>query len=714
LQYAELNAIVEESQKVVAESEGSEIESEVQLTDLQAKVEEMRTDVLVREKQLEISQADFSAKQILVQQSELKIQELRFEIETARRNEVMTGSLLSEQKARHELLSAEQTELNDSLIELRTELEELSVKFEERNKIYQNSSSRIGGADEELTTKRRELFSVGQLESSLDARVNSLTAQLADVREREEQGQAVLSELREKQFEFDTRKNRVVLDLETETQKQAGLVQDLANIEVSKKELAAAVEQKKIETAEFKDQLNEVASRLYGLENLQSNFEGFEDGVKSVMLWQKVKAEKEVTADGSVNTYFRPVSEIVEVPAEYEVAMEAALGTRLQILLSQDSQVSLEALAHLKQQKSGRSSFLSDQSVQGAGTAGRSPELGQGVLCILKDVVRHPEMHNQAVESLLGQIAIVEDLRTALSLRPDFPGWSFVTPEGDALSSDGVITGGASESADSGVLRRRREIKELSQKKDEWAGKLQLALAALKKDEDQLVSLTKEFETAQKKKIEQEILIAGLKKDLERSENELHNATMAVERQGRECSRLTEQVNSQEEKIHELQEHLFEAREKKVGLDAEVNGLTDELQNLKTGFDGLQSEVNELRTSVATKTQEVAGVQRQLEMVTRSVDDLNSQLNRMSEDQEMYSEQMTESQYQLEAKKIEFEKLIDEVHALKTSVSQQKNEYEIIDAELRAHEENIHQLNKQVNERQARMNEAKLSWIRRN
>ncbi|HND84594.1 MAG TPA: chromosome segregation protein SMC, partial [Pseudobdellovibrionaceae bacterium] len=182
----------------------------------------------------------------------------------------------------------------------------------------------------------------------------------------------------------------------------------------------------------------------------------------------------------------------------------------------------------------------------------------------------------------------------------------------------------------------------------------------------------------------------------------------AVERQGRECSRLTEQVNSQEEKIHELQEHLFEAREKKVGLDAEVNGLTDELQSLKTGFDGLQSEVNELRTSVATKTQEVAGVQRQLEMVTRSVDDLNSQLNRMSEDQEMYSEQMTESQYQLEAKKIEFEKLIDEVHALKASVSQQKNEYEIIDAELRAHEENIHQLNKQVNERQARMNEAKL------
>lgn len=124
-----------------------------------------------------------------------------------------------------------------------------------------------------------------------------------------------------------------------------------------KKILTEQVAEKKTQTEEFKEQLNEVAGKLYGLEDLQSNFEGFEEGVKQVMLWQKVKSEQ-LHVDGTVSTFFQPVSEVVEVPAEYEMAMEAALGTRLQMLLASDESVALEAVDHLKEQKSGRSSFI--------------------------------------------------------------------------------------------------------------------------------------------------------------------------------------------------------------------------------------------------------------------------------------------------------------------------------------------------------------------
>ena len=56
-----------------------------------------------------------------------------------------------------------------------------------------------------------------------------------------------------------------------------------------------------------------------------------------------------------------------------------------------------------------------------------------------------------------------------------------MTLDGDCLSADGVLTGGATDSADSGLLKRRREIKELSQQREEWAGKLALVKLSLEK-----------------------------------------------------------------------------------------------------------------------------------------------------------------------------------------------------------------------------------------
>ena len=63
---------------------------------------------------------------------------------------------------------------------------------------------------------------------------------------------------------------------------------------------------------------------------ISTNFEGFQQGVKSVMLWQRQKQEQ-AQVDGTVSVSFQPVAEVVEVPEKYEMAMEAALGSRLQL-----------------------------------------------------------------------------------------------------------------------------------------------------------------------------------------------------------------------------------------------------------------------------------------------------------------------------------------------------------------------------------------------
>jgi chromosome segregation protein len=308
----------------------------------------------------------------------------------------------------------------------------------------------------------------------------------------------------------------------------------------------------------------------------------------------------------------------------------------------------------------------------------------------------------------LGNVAVVEDIRAALTLRPDYPGWSFVTLEGDTLSADGVLTGGARETAESGVLKRRREIKELTQKKEEWSGKLVLAQAAMKKLEQQLASVVADYEGAQKRRQEQEIRIAELKKDLERALTESNNAEYAVERQEKEVQKIVLQYQSLEERHTELEQNLQEARFKKAELEESIQTLDQEMAQNKLGFEGLQNQVMELKINFASKSQELEGVQRQHQSVERMLTDLRGQLSRMSEESSKNTNSLTANQWRMEEEKRDLEKLIVTVEEARQHLALARDEYEQSSATTRELEEQVQTLQRDRHQLQMRMNESKL------
>lgn len=705
VQYRDLKNDADESQRVFSEAQGMEVEGESMLAEIEAKLQTLKLQVLEQEQFVEETQMQYSDMQSHVQKKQLEIQKLESDIELARNKEEMTGTLFQTNQARRELLGRDLQTAQSQSETLKIEAEKFQAEWLAHKETFEEAQSRIHTVDEDLTTKRRELFAVGGTVSSMDARVQSLESQAEDVRSKEEEQRQVLAELTEKQIEFQARRTKVQNELEKERQLQFDLSNDVESFETNKKILSAQIEEKESEVQIFKDHLNEVTGTLYGLENLQANFEGFEEGVKQVMLWQKSK-QQEVHADGSVS--FRPVSEVVEVPGEYEVAMEAALGSRLQMLLSSDVSQTLEAVDYLKEKKSGRGSFFAGAVTEMS--SGSSPVGAEGVETLLKDVIRYDEKFTSTVTQILDRVAVVDSIRSALRLRADFAGWTFVTKDGDVLSADGVLTGGSSEGADSGVLKRRREIKELTQRKEEWAGKLALAQVSLKKLQEQLSGVVNDFEGAQKRKVEQEIKVAGLKKDLERAETELENAGHAKDRQERELARIGDQVRSLEDRIEELNQNLTEARLKKAELEQETEALDEELTSTRMGFDAMQTKVSELQVQAATKAQELGQVLRQLDTLQRQVSELDEQLSHMNSETQKYSVLMSESQLRLEQEKINFERAIDEVENLKQEASLAKNTYETLAHHVRELEEKGSQASRARNERQHKMNEAQLKF----
>lgn len=709
IQFKDLSATSSELQRTFSECQTSETSEEVRLREMKADLEVRKLAVLEHEKEVEVLQQEQFDLQGRVQKQELEIQSLRFEIEQARSREEMTGNLLQEQGARRDLLEREALKLDQETVRLQREHEVLKKDFDTKKEAYDVVQSRINEIDEELTTVRRELFALGQSESSLDAKVQSIRNQLEDLQSRSENEIAVLGELKTKKLEIEERRRKLSAEYDQERQMQLDLQNDVESFEVNRKILTEQIGTKRTEVDEFKDQLNQVASRLYGLQNLHNSFEGFEEGVKQVMLWQRAK-QAEITADGSV--HFQPVSEIVEVPSEYELAMEAALGNRLQTLVSKGSDSAIEAVQYLKQENRGRSSFLpnSAELTPSMATAADGLRSDGRVVALLSEVVRCEGEFSNSAKKLLERIAVVDSIHSALALRPEYSDWSFVTKDGDVLSADGVLTGGGADQADSGVLQRRREMKELSAAKEEWAGKLGLAQASLKKLEAQLENVISDFEGAKTRKVEQEIKVATLRKDLERAETEIQNADYACQKQEREILKFQDQVQQLEVKEQEMSSSLQDVRAKRAEADETSSDLTQELDSSRIGIDSLRNEVMRLQGDSSAKNSEWQGALKQHEIVKRQLADLIGQLDRMSEESLKNGSFVSENQILLEERKLSFEKAVRDLEEVRKSVARLRDTYEIELAAMRKIESETSEIQKARNENMHRMTDAQLKF----
>jgi chromosome segregation protein len=679
----------------------SQMESDLQTIRLQSLEQEKRVEELAIAHQKANTDT---------QTLEFQIRELNFEIEQARRNKEMTGSLLEQSQARKIALENELKQVEENLGGVSERAETVGAEYQEKAAELSGIQARIQQLDQQLTVQRREMLTVSQSETHLDVRHLSLNEKAKEQEERLEQLRLTEGELKTQYGEFEKRRNQTFSKLEGERQMQLDIMKDVETFQANFEILQRQTSEKQQEVTEFKDSLNEVASRLYGLENLQANFEGFEEGVKQVMLWQRSRTQTH--ADGSVSVEpaaMKPVAEIVEVPEQYELAMEAALGSRLQLLVSDSGETALSALDYLKTNTKGRSSFVAGDWIPESGS-GDAAALKQesGVVALLGDVAQIPEDKRRTVLPFFDGVVVVDSIRTALRLRPNYSGRTFVTLEGDCLSADGVLTGGTAESADSGLLKRRREIKELSQKREEWAGKLALAKLSLEKLEDKVEQVGKELEASRKRHSEKEVHVAELRKDLERAENELRNSEVALARAQNEVSRENATLLKLHEEAEEIGNRLGEMRARRMELEESVAELDREYQAARTGVDDLQKRVTELQIEATSTRKDVESLRQRFELLNRSLSEIQAQVTQMATESDRSHETLTVNQVLVEQRKIELEHAIQQTQEKAGELAQARDVHEQGMATVRAREQELNDTHHGYNKLQSRMNEATL------
>lgn len=706
----ELRVKTESAQEQYTQAENLLVESSTQVSKLEAEVAERRGSTLEGEKLIEDFRAELKTNQDKVRVRENEIQELRFEIEQAKRSKEMAGSLYGENQIREKTLLNDFNSVTERLAQIEKLAENLKTDYETQKAIFQDRKANIEQADTELTDKRRELLSLSGAENQMRSKQGSLEEAVANLTREVNQVRAVLDELQDKRQEFERNHKKVNDSFEKERQTQMDILNDVESLKSQKAQLAADYEIKDKEVIEFKDRLNEVVSRLYGLENLRDNFEGFQEGVKSVMFWQKQNIQGMSPEAQEAAKNFLPVSDIVRVPEKYEVALEAALGPKLQMLISLDQEKSLEAVDYLKSKKSGRSTFYSGGKAMQTHDSSEDTLVKscKGVNGLLSELIEVPAKHEAVVSNLLQNVAVVENIRDGLDLRPQFPAWTFVTLEGDMITGEGLLSGGYQGDASTGVLKREREIDELRKGKEEWSGKLSLATVAMKKVESQMAQVDSNLERAQKDNTEKEILVAGLKKDLERAEAELKNVNTALGRQEKDLDQVLERQNLRNAELAELCQRIQEMVAKKDGINERIDELASTLEVEKLGIGDLQDQVTELQVESAKKQQELIGVRAENQRLEKSLDDVRMQMSKMDEETSKNSLFMTENQVTMEEKKVELEILIQKVEEQEERLSKMRNEFEESNALMFQMQDQLSSYMIEKNKQQAIMNESQL------
>ena len=153
-----------------------------------------------------------------------------------------------------------------------------------------------------------------------------------------------------------------------------------------------------------------------------------------------------LNGDGPAN---RPpmLLDVMKAPPALEPALRAVLGEQLDGVIIESPHFALRAIEILKQQQSGRLSFI-PEAIQAGGAAHETIHAA-GIAGRLIEMVEVEPRYVAIAEALMGHIMLADDLRAAqAAANLNGRGTVFVTRDGDLLAPDRMISGGSGAQID--------------------------------------------------------------------------------------------------------------------------------------------------------------------------------------------------------------------------------------------------------------------------
>ena len=161
----------------------------------------------------------------------------------------------------------------------------------------------------------------------------------------------------------------------------------------------------------------------------------------------------------------KALSELDMPKVKFEVAIEAALGSAMQNIVTPTEEDAKALIEYLRRHDLGRATFLPISAVKGRTLEGNESNVikMEGSFGLASDLITYDGIYSEVVKSLLGRTVIVDDLDTGISIqRKTGHSLKVVTLKGDVMNTGGSMSGGSLRQKTTSILGREREIEQLN------------------------------------------------------------------------------------------------------------------------------------------------------------------------------------------------------------------------------------------------------------
>ncbi len=695
--FLQLKKELEESQKewnVYKEKEEGQL---AEHNTRQMKVESLKHVVGEKERDLHTKQEELETLRQTVVQKEKELRELEFEMKQAERDEQVNMSFFQDEDLKKKELEEEKKQLLQKQESLHRE-EFFLEDYGRQKESFLSYEKEVSKKEDCLEALKSDIASHTERRSHLKAKIEGQEALLSEKKAFLSEKEEKLKSYFEEREAWSYKKKKCISKLEKVKQMRLEILNDSKVYDVDISKIESEVHESINELDGFKKKHNEVSGQLFGLESLQEAFEGFEKGARYI-LGGKMENKKD----------FTPLLQDLEVPQKFEKAVECTLNDALQILLADSLDDSLEALKHLKTEKLGRCSFLSQdmmKQLKDDQEGYRSLRGDSGFVAFLSEQVKNTSLSQ--VSYLLRNIVVVTSLDDSFRLRDSCPECTFVTLEGEKLHSSGVLTGGFQKENEGGLLRRKRKIKELLVEKNRLETHMNLMNEKFKKLKAEERKLAQEKENLKKLQSDNDLETVSLKKDMELLDKALIDMQKHYSIEESEMSDQKAKFDSLLNKIEKDRKSLFQIEETINTFEKEKESLVLACQTLKAKLHSDQKTLNDLELRKMSYEEKKNHLETQIfkskkdfEQVLFRLNDLQTKSKKNKETCFMRNQDIKNIQSKLDG-------LIGMAKKAETLFFQARERYEKTSQECRLLEDEIYEEGKSLSHFQSKLNEFNL------
>lgn len=607
-------------------------------------------------------------------------------------------------KSQAEALAAER----ETLLRQREELASLSTSDEGRLGEAETTLRELGLEQQSLQTEADQARAGASSALSQAASHRSQLAQVErqrlDLKSRIAKNRAEAEELTARLSQLDGSRSKYVerlgqtRQLKLRLEEQRGAQEEL--LERTRSEFI----QNEAKLITLREELGDKRARLNSLLEVLRNYEGYGRGVRSLM----TRANEGDAHDRGV---FGLVADVVSAPAEYENAIEAVLGERLQYVIVESHSQGVEAIDYLKSAAEGRASLIPMARLQAPDDAPTGDDRSHpGFVAACLDVIHVDPSYDKVARFLLQDAAIVRDLHSALEIWQSTPvKRTLVTLDGEVLDAAGVVTGGPLEGEGHGALQRRREVSELEETVRQFEAEFSLAQGRHRTLQARLLQLEAMLKSLDRDGHEKELALRDQEKDLARVGEELERVGQRLGTLELERGQLEEGVIglAREEEEHRLAAATAEAEQGRA--DERAREVTDRLEVLKVRSDGLAAELLNLKVKVAAEAERRESIGASLRRIDESRREVEERRARLFAALSEANARAAELRTRVDGTRVDLDKLAVDLAAVREALSSARVEHEAAVAAARAREDEARGLRARAEEVRATSTEEALT-----